>query len=76
MNGIAFETIRDIYKAIFGEQCDYEEVNTISIEIVNLIEFQGQGIMPDWGNVFMDRNNRSICREIVKDIKNSTLFLQ
>ena len=42
--------------------------------MAHLIEFQGQGIMPDWGNVFMDRDNHSICREIVKDIKNSYPF--
>ena len=69
-NGITFNTIRCIYITIFGQQCDNEEVNKISIDIAQLIEFQGQGIMSNWRNVFIDRDNTSICREIVKDIKN------
>ena len=70
INGTTFETIATIYKAIFGQWCDYEDVNTISIEMVQLIEFQGQSIMLNWGNIFMDRDNHSIYWEIVKDIKN------
>ena len=50
--------------ATFG-RCDYEEVNTISVEMAQLIEFQGQDIILNWGNIFMDRDNYSISREIV-----------
>ena len=75
INEIAFENIRRIYKeAIFGQRCDHEEIITISIEMAQLIEFQGQGIMLDWENVFMDRNNHVEWRELVKDTKNSYPF--
>ena len=49
--------------------CDYEEVNTISIVIARLIEFQGQGIIPNAGNVFIDRGSNWIYNKIVNDNK-------
>jgi len=38
--------------------------------MAQLIEFRGQGIMPNWENILMDRDNHSICREIIKNVKN------
>ena len=66
-----FFIIRNIYEAIFGARCDFEDLHSVLIKMNELIEFQVQGIGPNDGWVFMQRNSRLVCNSIVKDLKNS-----
>jgi hypothetical protein len=49
----------------------FEDPESVLIEMSELIEFQDQGIGPNDGWVFMERNSRLICKKNVQDLKNT-----
>ena len=64
--------IRLIHNAIFCAPSDYAETpEDISIEMQDLVEFQGQGIAAEDGFVYADIKGKKICDEVLYDLKNT-----
>ena len=58
--------IRLIHNAIFCAPSDYAETpEDISIEMQDLVEFQGQGIAAEDGFVYADIKGKKICDEVL-----------
>ena len=67
-----FNEIRLISKAIFCAASDYKETSdNISIEIQDLVEFQGQVIAAGDGFVYADIKAKNICDEALYYLKNT-----